>query len=281
VGDSAVAELTIGEALRAAVPRLTTASQTPRLDAELLLADTLACGRERLVIDRDMTLPADAAARFEALVARRREREPVAYLLGRRGFRHLMLAVDPRVLIPRPETELLVEAALTLAPGATVIDVGTGSGAIALALKHERPDLAVTGVDISADAIEVARANAATLGLDVSFVVGDLLDGMAETPDAVLANLPYIPDAAALMPDVARYEPATALRGGADGLDPIRRLLSSPVVVGDGQRPRRLALEIGSEQGAEVAALARAAGYRRVEVSSDLAGLDRVVVASR
>ena len=165
-----------------------------------------------------------AGERFWALVARRAASEPIAYILGRRAFRHLELAVDRRVLIPRPETELLVEVGLTLPPGASVVDVGTGSGAVALALKDERPDLRVVGVDISADAVAVARANAARLGLDVRMFTGDLLGGMGR-PDAVLANLPYVEDDATLPPDVVRFEPPGALFGGRDGLDLVRRLV--------------------------------------------------------
>jgi release factor glutamine methyltransferase len=277
VREAAVAELTVGAALRRATERLAASSQTPRLDAELLLAEVLGCGRERLVIDRDRVLRRVDADRFEALVARRREHEPVAYLLGRRGFRHLTLSVDRRVLIPRPETELLVEAALSLPPGASALDVGAGSGAVALALKHERPDLDVAGLDVSVDAIDVARANAHTLNLDVSFSVGDLLDGLAELPDAVLANLPYVPDGEPLMDDVVRYEPAAALHGGADGLDPIRRLVGSIADRASDGRPSLLALEIGSEQGPAVAELVRGAGYAQVEVRRDLAGLERLV----
>jgi release factor glutamine methyltransferase len=281
VGDTAVAGQTVGEALREATGRLAAFSETPRLDAELLLAEALGCGRERLVLDRDRPLDRAHGDRFAALIDRRRSHEPVAYLLGRRGFRHLTLAVDARVLIPRPETELLVEAALALPGGASVVDVGTGSGAVALALKQERPDLEVAAADISPDAIEVARANAHRLNLDVSFRVGDLLGGFAQLPDAVLANLPYVPDDMVLMDDVAEYEPSGALRGGADGLDPIRRLIGSigerPLAV----RPSLLALEIGAEQGAAVAGLVRSAGYAPVEVRRDLAGLDRVVVGMR
>jgi release factor glutamine methyltransferase len=182
------------------------------------------------------------------------------------------------VLIPRPETELLVEAGLVLPPGASVRDVGTGSGAVALALKHERSDLDVTGIDISADAVTVARANAARLKLDVSFTVGDLL-GEAR-PDAVLANLPYVPDQAELIDDVARYEPVGALRGGVDGLDLIRRLTGSIAARLADRRPALLALEIGADQGPAVAALVAAAGYGAVRVRTDLAGLDRLVIGA-
>jgi release factor glutamine methyltransferase len=247
---------------------------TPRLDADLLLAAALGVGRERLVIDHDRTLEAAEQTRFDALLGRRQAREPVAYILGRREFRHLSLAVDRRVLIPRPETELLVEVGLELAPGAAVLDVGTGSGAIALALKDERPDLAVRGTDVSADALTVARANAATLGLDVSFAQADLLDG--GPADAVLANLPYVRQGTALAPEILRHEPLGALFAGPDGLDLVRRLIAD---AGETGVPR-LALEIGPDQAAEVAWLVKLAGFGTVQVRRDLAGLDRVVVGS-
>jgi release factor glutamine methyltransferase len=281
VSDAALrdtATTSVGAALRDATARLDASSDTPRLDAELLLADVLGSGRERLILDRDLPLEAAQAERFAALMARRQAREPIAYILGRREFRYLTLTVDRRVLIPRPETELLVEAALQLPRGASVLDVGTGSGAIALALKHERPDLDVAGVDISPDAVVVARGNARRLNLEVSFNVSDLL-GDARA-DAVLANLPYVSDGAELIADVGRYEPARALRGGADGLDVIRRLTG---IIGErpaADRPALVALEVGADQGPAVAALVATAGYVRVRVETDLAGLDRLVVGS-
>lgn len=272
------ATASIGAALRDATARLKATSDTPRLDAELLLAEVLGSGRERLILDRDLSLEPADADRFAGLLARRQAREPIAYILGRREFRYLTLAVDPRVLIPRPETELLVEAGLGLAHGASVLDVGSGSGAVALALKHERPDLDVAGIDISRDAVTVARRNAATLNLDVNFTVGDLLG--PGRYDAVLANLPYIADGAELIDDVARYEPAGALRGGADGLDLIRRLTRIIGTRPPADRPGLLALEIGADQGPAVTALVAAAGYAAVRVETDLAGLDRIVVGS-
>jgi release factor glutamine methyltransferase len=261
----------LAEALASATATLADAGcETPRLDAELLLAEALGVGRERLVIDRDAPLEATEAARFEALVARRQAREPVAYILGRKEFRRITLSVDRRVLIPRPETELLVEVGLALPPGARVVDVGTGSGAVALALKDERPDLEVLGVDVSADALEVARANAARLGLDVDFVLGDLLKGVEGPVDAALANLPYVAEGVGLPPEISRYEPPGALFGGPDGLDPIRRLVAMlegvPVI----------ALEVGLAQ--TVSTLLRRTGFRSVEVLRDLAGHERVVV---
>ena len=191
--DGGVAPATVGAVLAAGAARLAAAGvDTPRLDAELLLGFVLGADRGRLVIDRDVVVDCEAGDRFETLLARREAREPVAYILGRRAFRRLELFVDRRVLIPRPETELLVEVGLQLPAGARVVDVGTGSGAVALALKDERPDLRVSGADVSADAVEVARANAARLGLEVRFVAADLMDGVSA--DAVLANLPYVAD---------------------------------------------------------------------------------------
>jgi release factor glutamine methyltransferase len=221
---------------------------------------------------RELELELAARERFDELIARRAAREPVAYILGRKAFRRLELAVDGRVLIPRPETELLVEAGLALPAGALVADVGTGSGAVALALADERPDLAITGIDASADALVLARDNARRLGLEVTFVHGDLLVGGPY--DAVVANLPYVCDGEELPPDVARYEPAQALFGGLDGLQVIRRLVSAA----SGAVPF-VALEIGAGQADAVASLLGDAGFGEVERRRDLAGHERVVVA--
>jgi release factor glutamine methyltransferase len=180
------------------------------------------------------------------------------------------------VLIPRPETETLVEAALALPRAARVADVGTGSGAVALALKDERPDLDVVATDTSPDALAVARANAAALGLDVAFVEGDLLDG-AGAVDAVVSNPPYVQDGAPLEPEITRHEPAVALYAGADGLAVIRRLAAQA----GASRARFVALEVGMGQAGEVAAVVRAAGFGAIEVRPDLAGIERVVVGRR
>jgi release factor glutamine methyltransferase len=266
---------TVRDALRGATARLAAAGcDTPRLDAEVLLGCVLGVDRGRLVIDSRAPLDPDAAARFETFLARREAREPVAYITGRRAFRRLELCVDRRVLIPRPETELLVEVGLGLARGASVVDVGTGSGAVALALKDERPDLRVSGADVSDDAVAVARANASRLGLDVRFVAADLVDGVSA--DAVLANLPYVAEGAELPPEIERYEPAGALFAGADGLDVIRRAVSAVA----GPTVGLLALEIGAEQAAAVEQLLWDAGFGSVGVRQDLAGLDRVVVGT-
>jgi release factor glutamine methyltransferase len=269
-------ESTLSGAARTGAARLAEAGcETPRLDAEVLLAWLLGVGRERLVLDGDARLGREDAARFARLIARRSAREPVAYITGVREFRRISLMVDRRVLIPRPETELLVEVGLSLPPGARAVDVGTGSGAVALALKDERPDLVLTGVDVSADAIEVARLNGSRLGLDVGFVCGDLLGGVEGPVDAVLANLPYVAEGAMLPPEIARYEPASALFAGPDGLDVIRRLVSCV----DGVP--LIALEIGMGQAGSVASLLAAAGFGSVETLADLAGHDRVVVGRR
>ena len=266
------AGVAVADALAGAVRRLASAGcDTPRLDAELLLASVLQVERGRLLLDRDRALDPEALGEFESLLERREAREPVAYILGRKAFRLIELVVDRRVLIPRPETELLVEVGLDLPRGWAVTDVGTGSGAVALALKHERPDLLLTGTDVSGDALALARANGRRLGLDVSFVQGDLLAGVA--CDAVLANLPYVESGAQLAPEITRYEPRSALFSGSDGLDAIRRLVPALGEVS------LAALEIGSGQAAPVTAMLSAAGFRTVEVLRDLAGLDRVLVA--
>jgi release factor glutamine methyltransferase len=218
---------------------------------------------------------------FQDAVRRRAvERESVAYIVGHRGFRRLDLAVDRRALVPRPETELLVERALTLQRGISVLDVGTGSGAVALALKDERPDLTVTGSDVSEDALGLARANAGRLSLDVRWQRADLLAGLPDAFDAVLANLPYVAesDRAGLAPEILRHEPPGALFSGADGLDAIRALISQLSLT---ERIAFAALEVGAGQAPAVAALLRAAGFAKVECNRDLAGMERVVTAER
>jgi release factor glutamine methyltransferase len=245
--------------------------EAPRLDAELLLAAALGVERTALYITPGAELEPTARSRYQELLARRLRREPVAYILGSKGFRRLMLHVDPRVLIPRPETELLVEVGLELA--ASVADVGTGSGAVALALKDERPDLRVTGIDSSADALAVARSNARRLGLDVRFVHADLLDDFRY--DAVLANLPYVAAGDELPPEIERYEPDQALRAGPDGLDVVRRLIDASA------GPALLALEVGAGQADVVSELLTRAGFTRVARRRDLAGHERVVVGKR
>ncbi len=270
-----VAPPSVAAVLRDATSVLAAAgSDTPRLDAELLLASALGVDRARLIVESRRELDPSATTSFDALLARRADHEPVAYILGRKDFRRIALRVDPRVLIPRPETELLVEVGLTLPSGASVVDVGTGSGAVALALKNERPDLRVWATDVDPEALAVARENGVHLRMDVEFVQSDLLAGLHRRFDAVLANLPYVASAAELPPDVARYEPAGALFAGPDGLDVIRRL-----VAGTEDVPL-VALEVGFDQAKAVAALL-APSTSSIELVPDLAGHERVVVGRR
>lgn len=274
----------VREALGAAVDGLTAAGiEDPRLDAELLLGEAMGVSRTALVADPSVGVPSAAARRFGGMVRRRLRREPVAYILGRKGFRRLELAVDSRVLIPRPETELLVELALELRP-TRVLDVGTGSGAIALAVADELPDAEVTATDTSPAALEVARANADRLGLSerVRFVEGALPDEGVGF-DLVLANLPYVAerDWPSLQPEVTKYEPREALLAGPDGLDVYRALIPecSLLLSRHAEQGRgALAVEVGAGQAPAVAELMRAAGFEEVEARRDLAGIARVVV---
>jgi release factor glutamine methyltransferase len=276
--------VSVREALDSAVDGLAAAGiEDPRLDAELLLGEAMGCERAALVAEPGAAVPPAAARRFGEMVRRRLRREPVAYILGRKGFRRLELAVDSRVLVPRPETELLVELALELRP-ARVLDVGTGSGAIALAVADELPDAGVTATDTSPAALEVARANAERLGLGerVRFVEGTLPDEGAGF-DLILANLPYVAerDWSTLQPEVTRYEPREALLAGPDGLDAYRALIPECALLFSRyatQRKGALAVEVGEGQASAVAELMRAAGFVEVEVRRDLAGIERVVV---
>ncbi|HET7508594.1 MAG TPA: peptide chain release factor N(5)-glutamine methyltransferase [Solirubrobacterales bacterium] len=276
--------MSIREALDSAVDALTAAGvDEPRLDAELLLGEGMGRRRAALVADPGAEVPPAAARHFGEMVRRRLRREPVAYILGRKGFRNLDLAVDPRVLIPRPETELLVELALELRPP-RVLDVGTGSGAIALAVADELPEAEVVATDTSPGALEVARANAQRLGLAerMRFVEGTLPDE-SERFDLILANLPYVAerDWPSLQPEVTKYEPREALLAGRDGLDAYRALI--PECSGHffryaNEMTGALAAEVGEGQAEAVAELMRASGFGEVETRRDLAGIERVVV---
>jgi release factor glutamine methyltransferase len=274
---------TVREALEAAVDALRAAGiEDPRLDAEVLLAEAAGRGRAALAADAAAEVPPAAGRLFGELVRRRLRREPVAYILGRKGFRHLELAVDRRVLVPRPETELLVELALELGPE-TVLDVGTGSGAIALAVADEPPGCAITATDTSPGALEVARANAERLGLAerVRFVAGTLPE--AESFDLVLANLPYVAerDWPSLQPEVTQWEPREALLAGPDGLDAYRHFIPGCGRASSrypGRSSTTLAVEVGEGQAPAVAELFRDAGFGEIETRRDLAGIERVVI---
>jgi release factor glutamine methyltransferase len=261
---------------------------TPRLDAELLVAHVLTLPRVQLYVQFERVLSPEELAALRELIKRRQGGESVAYLTGRKEFWKFELAVDARVLVPRPDTETLVEEALArLGPageGAAprIADVGTGSGALAITLAKLRADAAVFAGDVSAPALEVARANAERLGAAVTFVEGDLgapLAGHAPF-SLIVANLPYIPtaDLAALPADV-RSEPALALDGGSDGLDLVRRLVAQAgaLLAAGGA----LALEIGAGQGGATLALLRDAGFTDVQARKDLAGIERVISGVR
>jgi release factor glutamine methyltransferase len=272
----------VREALEAAVDALRAAGvDQPRLDAELLLGEAMGCERSALIADGGAEVPAGAGRHFGEMVRRRLRREPVAYILGRKGFRRIELAVDRRVLVPRPETELLVELALELRP-ASVLDVGTGSGAIALAVADELPACEVIATDTSSGALEVARANADRLGLAerVRFLEGTLPE--EGSFDLVLANLPYVAerDWPSLEPEVTQWEPREALLAGPDGLDAYRSFISGcgrALTSYGGLTSATLAVEVGEGQAPEVATLMREAGFGEIEARRDLAGIERVV----
>jgi release factor glutamine methyltransferase len=287
---------TVGDALGASTDALVAAGvPEARLDAEVLLAAASGRGRASLIADPSGPVPPAVGRLYGEFVRRRLRREPVAYIVGTKGFRRIELAVDRRVLVPRPETELLVEVALERRPG-RVLDVGTGSGAIALALADELPEAQVVATDTSPGALEVARANAERLGLAgrVRFEAGTVPEG--EGFDLVIANLPYVAerDWAGLEPEVTQWEPREALLAGEDGLDAYRELLA-PLAEGPAEclRPTfsdgpevlegsaAIAVEIGEGQALEVAELMCDAGFGEIEVRVDLAGIERVVVGER
>jgi release factor glutamine methyltransferase len=275
----------VRDALEAAVDALEAAGcESARLDAEVLLANATGWDRAKLAAEPEARLPVGASREFGEMVRRRVRREPVAYILGRRGFRRIELLVDRRVLIPRPETELLVELALELQPE-QVLDVGTGSGAIALAVADELEDARVTAIDTSFDAVRVAQANAARLGLaervDVvlrgpSSLKGAEPDGSPF--DLLLANLPYVSEEEwdELAPEIREYEPHDALVPGPTGLEAIEALAEE--LFGLAPRPAVVALEVGAGQAGEAAELLVDLGFLQVEGRQDLAGIPRVVL---
>jgi release factor glutamine methyltransferase len=260
--------LTVREALHEAERRLAAAGvDTPRVDAELLLAHVLGTTRSGIYADLDR----DAGDEWEPLLARRETREPLAYVLGEWGFRRLTLKTDARALVPRPESEIVVERALSLLEGVAeprVLDIGVGSGALALAVRDERPDARVTGVDVSPDALALARENAGLLGLDVELREGGI-DVAAEGWDLVVSNPPYVESLDGLQPELG-FEPEIAVVGSG-----------FHEAIARAARTRFLVLEIGAGQGAEVAAALEAESYRDVAVTLDLAGRERVVEGCR
>jgi release factor glutamine methyltransferase len=275
---SLVAAATVRDALEGAVDAIAASgSPSARLDAELLLAEATGIERVRLAAEPEATLPAGSGREFAAMVRRRVRHEPVAYILGRKGFRMIEVAVDPGVLVPRPETELLVEFALEVTPSA-VLDVGTGSGAVALAIADELPGASVLATDTSAGAVEVARANAESLGLSSRVEVIEGSYPAERGPfDLLVANLPYVSEAewAGLGPDIREYEPREALVAGPSGLEAFESLLAQ--VREAGPAPGAIALEVGAGQATQVAELLERAGYASVEARRDIAGIERVV----
>jgi release factor glutamine methyltransferase len=273
---------TVRDALEGAQTAIAAAGcETPRLDAELLLADVLGVSRERLHTDGELRVAGPSVRAYQTAVRRRSvEREPLAYITGRKAFRNIELKVDPRALIPRPETELLVETGLTLPQGARVLDVCTGSGAVALALKHERPDLDVWGSDLSEAALSLARENADLLGLEVGWLHADLLAGVPDGFDAALANPPYVAESgrSALAPEILRHEPAGALFAGPDGLGVI-----APLAEQMGRRARlaTVAVEVGAGQAEAVERMLRDAGFKGTGAELDLGGIKRVVIGRK
>jgi release factor glutamine methyltransferase len=276
------ARWTVLEVIRWTAARFTERGlASPRLDAEILVAHALALPRVQLYVQFDRPLTQAELADIRALIKRRQAGESVAYLVGKKEFWGIDFAVDARVLVPRPDTETLIEEARERLAGVEsprIADVGTGSGAIALTLAKLFPSAAVVAVDVSPAALEVARGNAERLGLAVTFLEGDLDGPLApHAPFSLIAaNLPYIPtaDMAALPADV-KSEPALALDGGADGLVLVRRLVgAAPALLAPGGA---LVLEIGAGQAAATAELLGAAGFSDVRVRRDLGGIDRVV----
>jgi release factor glutamine methyltransferase len=261
----------------ATIASLLASSELPPLEAQVLAAHALAVPRASLLADQARAVADEDARRIGRLFMRRRAGEPVAYLTGEREFFGLSLAITPEVLIPRPETELLVALALELAPsGARVLDLGTGSGAVAIAIAHEEPDMEVVAVDASADALAVARENARRHGATIRFVYGGWYAGLAaERFDMIVANPPYVAEGDEhLEHGDLRFEPRAALVSGADGLDAIRAIVARAQ---DHLRPGGwLLFEHGYHQGERCRSLLAMYGYSQVQTWPDLAGIERV-----
>ena len=269
--------MTVAEALRAGTEFLERKGvDSPRLDTELLLAQALSLSRVELYTQHDRPLSEAEEAAARGLLERRGRREPLAYVLGEWGFRRLILSTDSRALVPRPETETVVERALALLDGVEaprVVDVGTGSGAIALAIAHERPDARVTATDVSPGALALAGENAARLELRVELVETSLLRGVSGPFDLVVSNPPYVAleELASLQTEVTEWEPRGALvdEGQTEALVPAARDVLTP--------GGALVLEVHEAKAAAVAGLLASAGYAGTTITLDLAGRERVV----
>ena len=272
--------LDVATLVAAGVAALRTRTDTPRLDAELLVAAAAGCGRSAVVAFPERTVPAGAVQAFHAALRRRADGEPLAYVLGEKEFFSLVLAVTPDVLIPRPETELLVEELLARVPRgarAAVLDLGTGSGALALAIKHHRPEAAVTGADASVAALAVARANGRRLDLNVAWRESTWFEALGDARyEAIVCNPPYVESSDPALAEALAFEPRAALDGGPDGLAALRRVLADAA--------RHLApgglllLEHGAEQRPALLKLAAAQGFEVLAACADLAGRARALV---
>lgn len=296
--DDAVPSLTLRRLRRSLEARLTAAGvDTPELDARLLLQEASGLSRDRLLIDADRPVADAAAARAWALIERRAAREPVSRILGRREFWSLEFALDSSTLDPRPDSETVIETALAAIPDRAaplrLLDLGTGTGCLLLALLRELPHATGIGLDISPAAVAAAAGNAASLGLAdrAVFLAGDWRDGLGPRLsgavvdgavfDVVVANPPYIPDAeiAGLQPEVRAFDPHAALAGGADGLDAYRAL--APQLAGVLSPGGVVVFEVGAGQAPAVAALLAAAGLAVSGTARDLAGVERCVAGRR
>lgn len=269
----------VREALGAAIDALEAAGvDSPRLDAELLLEAATGASRAGLIARPEADVDAPAARRFGELLRRRLRREPLAYILGSKGFRRIELAVDSRALIPRPETELLVEIALAREP-LSVLEIGTGSGAIALAVADELSLAEVIATDTSTAALSLAGENARALGFAerVSFLHGSVPE--EGSFDLLLSNLPYLTETewAALEPELREFEPYEALVSGPTGLEAIDSVVGALSLAGE-LHAATVAFEVGEGQAPAVAEILRRAGYERVSTRRDLAGIERVVI---
>jgi release factor glutamine methyltransferase len=265
--------------------------ENPRLEAELLLAHALGTDRMRVIVESERPLAEGELARYRELIQRRRKGEPVAYIRGHKEFYGRVFQVDARVLVPRPDTEILVETALRrtagFSMGARYLDLCTGSGCVAISIARERPACRVFAIDLSADALRVARDNAVRLGaaFQVAWIRGDLFEPLASDADLefelITANPPYIAEGelSSLPVDIVGFEPSLALCGGPDGLDVIRR------IVGGALRRLRsggvLAIEMGTGQAEQVQALFGEAGFVDVTVNKDYGGHERVASGVR
>lgn len=245
--------------------------ENARREAEWIVGHVLGLSRSEIYAAPDRPLGAGEVQAAEALLVRREAREPLAYVLGEWGFRHLTLKTDARALVPRPETEVVVDRVLALLRGSErprVLDVGVGSGAIALSVKDERPDASVTGVDVSKQALSLARENADRLGLEVELREQGV-EAVAEGWDLVVSNPPYVDTLEGLEPEL-RFEPERALLG-----------TGFHALIARTARTRFLVLEVGDGQAGDVAGVLEAEGYRDVTVTRDLAGIERVVEGAR